>query len=226
MKYYFIYTNDHQQGPYSVQELKDLGINQGTPIWREGYDSWKKAGEIDELRVCFEMTPPPYSPNLSTPQYMPPANVKSSSFGKTLKKIGKLIMWLGLSVIILATISKIISTSQANAKSYVHEPAPVLDPEKYNPTAYLVTSGGYRKNFWGDKIVIKGTVKNIATHTNYKDVRITVYFYSKTKSVISTFNHTLYDYFPYGMTKEFELKIDFPSSMEAIDLDATSATAY
>lgn len=224
MKGYFIYTNDQQQGPFSILELKELGINQGTPIWKEGFDTWKKAGEVEELNSCFTTVPPPYSASSQNTNYKYAQPVKTSPVERAGRKVGKLLAWVGIIILVIIVAGFIYNKTAYSAGTYTTTPPP--DPEQYNPSAYLNANGTYRKNFWGDKITINGKVTNSATHTNYKDVYITVKFYSKTKSVIDSKTYVLYDYFPYGMAKDFELKVGIPSNMETCGWEATSATAF
>lgn len=225
MKSYFTYTNDQQQGPFSVQELKDMGITPGTPIWKVGFETWKKAGEIPELRSCFEAIPPPYNPSAIhiAPTYTEPVQ-KSSSAERVGRKFGKLLGWAGLIILISIVAGFIYNNTNTRSSSLLT--LPVIDPEKSNPESYLRTDGTYNKNFWGDKITIKGLVTNNASHTNYKDVKIRVKYYSKTKSIIKWQDCILYDFFPYGMTKNFELKLYIPANMDGCGWEAVEATAY
>lgn len=59
MKKYYIHNGTEQQGPFSLEELKDLKINQDTMIWFEGAENWQKANEVNELREFFKSIPPP-----------------------------------------------------------------------------------------------------------------------------------------------------------------------
>lgn len=102
----------------------------------------------------------------------------------------------------------------------------ILDPERAHPKAVLVASGTYHPNFWGTKEVINGIVSNKATHTNYKDVHLSVIFYSQTNSIISTQEYILYDYFPYGSTKAFSLKVDKPTAAATCGWLAVGSTYY
>lgn len=222
MKSYFIYTNDQQQGPFSIQELKDMGINESTPIWKEGFEAWKKAGELAELRTCFEAVPPPYNASYTIPVYAEPK--RASSAWKIVRKVVNVLLWIVAIILSTVVAGVIYNHFKENSYSSISYPAP--DPEKTNPENYLRTDGTYKKNFWGDRVTIKGTVTNSASHTNYKDVKIRVDFYSRTKSVITSKLYVVYDYFPYGMTKSFELKVDIPSNMETCGWEATYATAY
>lgn len=58
---YFIITNDVQQGPFTVEELRQRGITTDTLVWCEGMTDWQPAWKVEELRPLFygQTTPPP-----------------------------------------------------------------------------------------------------------------------------------------------------------------------
>jgi uncharacterized protein HemX len=84
MQKFYIHKDDQQQGPFSIDELKDLKITRDTMIWFEGADNWKKAIEVDELKEIFKTVPPPLKTNSSI---IPPPLVD-----KTPKEIKKSIV--------------------------------------------------------------------------------------------------------------------------------------
>lgn len=63
MKYFIIDSNSQQQGPFTIYELKDRGINEQTLVWAEGMDNWQPAWQVEEIkRLLFDQpagTPPP-----------------------------------------------------------------------------------------------------------------------------------------------------------------------
>lgn len=58
MKKYFIAEDDEQKGPYSFDELKEMGISKTTLIWKEGFDDWSEAGKIEKLQSLLKISPP------------------------------------------------------------------------------------------------------------------------------------------------------------------------
>jgi hypothetical protein len=70
MQKFYIHKEDKQQGPFSIDELKDLKISRDTMVWYEGADTWKKAIEVDDLKEIFKNTPPPLQTN--SPVIPPP----------------------------------------------------------------------------------------------------------------------------------------------------------
>lgn len=56
---YFIIVDDKQSGPFTIDELKNAGLNKRTLIWRDGLLDWIEADSIEELKYLFVNTPPP-----------------------------------------------------------------------------------------------------------------------------------------------------------------------
>lgn len=65
MKKYFLHLNNETIGPFDLEELKARSTTKKTPVWFEGMEHWKTAGEIPELSSLFLAIPPPIS-NFST----------------------------------------------------------------------------------------------------------------------------------------------------------------
>lgn len=59
MSKFHIHKDEQQQGPFTLDELRDLKITRETMVWFEGADDWKKAVEIEELKEIFKSVPPP-----------------------------------------------------------------------------------------------------------------------------------------------------------------------
>ena len=53
---YFIIVNDSQQGPYSVEELRQRNISSETLVWAEGMQQWTPAWQVEELKPLFYQT--------------------------------------------------------------------------------------------------------------------------------------------------------------------------
>jgi hypothetical protein len=65
MKKYFLHNGTESSGPFDLEELKSKRITKNSPVWFEGMENWKTAGEIPELRTIFTIIPPPI-PSFST----------------------------------------------------------------------------------------------------------------------------------------------------------------
>lgn len=57
MKKYFIHLNGRSVGPYSFEELRNMRIQQTTPVWFDGLGGWKNAGDVLELKGLFVANP-------------------------------------------------------------------------------------------------------------------------------------------------------------------------
>ena len=63
MKEFFIAENNEPKGPFSLAELKEMGISKSTLIWIEGYENWVEAETIEDLKPLFKKNPPPLLQN-------------------------------------------------------------------------------------------------------------------------------------------------------------------
>ena len=57
-KKYFIAEDDEQKGPFSFNELQEMGISKTTLIWKEGFEDWTEAGKLEKLQSLLKITPP------------------------------------------------------------------------------------------------------------------------------------------------------------------------
>jgi hypothetical protein len=180
---------------------------------------WSKAEDIKELNGLFSQSPPTFKINNQSTK----ASIKTVSITEKVGyKLGRNLGLTGL-LIILIIGGIYFYSSQHSSSSYS---MPLQDSEHSNPAQYLDASGTYHPTFWGDKVVLNGKVTNNANHTNYKDIRIKVYFYSQTKTVISSQDYIVYDYVPYKSTKEFNLKIVKPQAAVSCGWVAIGGTFY
>lgn len=77
MSNFYIHKDDQQQGPFTIDELKDLKITRETMVWFEGADDWKKAVEIEQLKEIFKSIPPPIVDIKTKDETQPAGEVKS-----------------------------------------------------------------------------------------------------------------------------------------------------
>jgi len=54
----WIYLNGLQQGPYSIEQVKLLPIDAGTPVWYDGLSQWTPAGQTPLLAPLFTTAAP------------------------------------------------------------------------------------------------------------------------------------------------------------------------
>lgn len=105
MKKYFLHDGIESSGPFDLNELKSKNITKRTPVWYEGMENWKFAGDIEELKNLFAAVPPPIS-SFTTPTTVSPKKTKAPKrkiFGLSKKTFftffGVLIFIIGISVL-------------------------------------------------------------------------------------------------------------------------------
>jgi hypothetical protein len=231
MKKYYLHDGQVQAGPFSIEELKQKNVHTVTPIWYEGLSNWTTAGKVEELAELFSATtPPPFA----TPP--PIQNVVASTYTpveypeyqeKKRSSLTPILIVILLVCGAFAAYNFIDKNPKAPdaALEAVHEA--VMTPEEKErayPSNYLSASGQFRENFWGNKFSIEGNVRNTSTVTTYKDIVVRVDFLSETETVLSSVEHTIYEYFPAHSTQAFKLKVDKPSNCKSISLGIVSAT--
>jgi hypothetical protein len=94
MNGYFFHDGNEQQGPFTIEELKEKSIKRETPVWKKDLKDWARAGNLPELSHLFENTPPPFQKQPSTSSTA--ASQKQTLTEKTGLKLGKLLGWTGL----------------------------------------------------------------------------------------------------------------------------------
>jgi len=67
MEKYYIVIDKSQQGPFTIEELKEKDITQITLVWTEKMESWVEAKNVEELKDIIKKCPPPI-PQLSGKQ--------------------------------------------------------------------------------------------------------------------------------------------------------------
>ena len=58
-KEYYYLEDNIQKGPYTLDQLKSIGLKPDYLIWCEGMENWEKAKNIPELSEIFKKLPPP-----------------------------------------------------------------------------------------------------------------------------------------------------------------------
>jgi len=52
-QYFYIDTNQQQQGPVAVNELIKFGVSRNTMVWKQGMNNWQPVGTLPELAGMF-----------------------------------------------------------------------------------------------------------------------------------------------------------------------------
>lgn len=58
-KEYYYLDEKEQKGPFSIEQLKTVGLKPDTLVWTEDFENWKPVREVEELKVLLKKTPPP-----------------------------------------------------------------------------------------------------------------------------------------------------------------------
>jgi hypothetical protein len=140
MKKFYIYKNDQQQGPFSLEDLKDLIVTRDTMIWFEGADKWLKAYEIDDLKEILKSVPSP-PPIQNNPFLIPPPYVvtkplevkKTNNYEISVKKKSTLLT-IGIAILLVCGFGSFFIYTYLNQKKsqielQIEEQRKVLEKE-------------------------------------------------------------------------------------------------
>lgn len=109
MKKYFLHNGSESSGPFTLEELKAKRISKTTPVWFEGMEHWKIAGEIPELTSVFVVSPPPFK-TATTP--LP--NVKKMPEDRKILGMSKNSFFIIASILVLGIVTVVFNTLQDN----------------------------------------------------------------------------------------------------------------
>lgn len=75
MKEWYIKINNHEEGPFTLAQLKrDMRITPDTLVWKKGFKRWKQIREVKELSKLFK------------DEEKPPEKKKKGDNGSKIKK--------------------------------------------------------------------------------------------------------------------------------------------
>src|ERR1051325_8908101 len=212
MQKYFLHVNNKQQGPFSLEELKQKNISKDAPVWFEGQPDWKPAGEITELKALFTAVPPPFSKKEESSQNKGSINPAPNPLKKP-KSIEWHITRAGIVLLVLLVVFITLkaldhhppgsgSSTTADPQTYQQKVMTVEEIERADPAKFLEAGGRYNENFWGDAMKVHGTITNKATVANYKDAVVEITFYSNTDTELDRKRYVIYKYLPAHSTVE------------------------
>jgi GYF domain 2 len=214
MENYYFHDGAQQFGPFALADFQRQPLTSTTSVWKEGIPAWIPAHAMPELRGIVPPAPP------ATPTMQRPLATKKGGVTTT-----DWVVWGGIALLVFC-IGYYYSTPHPGRLSFSPPALSVVDQERVNPATFLSAAGQYKPNFWLTKWTITGSVSNVAAHTNYKDVIIQVNYLSRTNSVIDSKRYVLYDYFPYGLKKGFNLEVPRPAAAMSCGLQVVGASLY
>lgn len=141
---YFIIVNGAQQGPYTIEELRQRHIDSSTLVWTEGMAQWTPAWQVEELKTLFNEnaandldgipTPPPTpgygnaadygAGNAQYAQYVQgPTQADAANAQEALpkKKSMKVWTWIGAAVVAVMLIMAVSNPSRDEHKQVVKQ---------------------------------------------------------------------------------------------------------
>jgi len=109
MKKYFLHDGTESSGPFDFEELKAKRITKKSPVWFEGMENWKYAGEIDELTPLFVVMPPPIASFEATP---PKPKMEQKRKPRRIVGLSKNTFWIGSGILVLLVFTYFFNSMQ------------------------------------------------------------------------------------------------------------------
>ena len=110
MKTYFIHDGHTKKGPFTFNELKNLELSKGTPVWFEGLSEWTTAENVPELSSLLSV-PPTFS-GLNTQS---PPELVVSQYEPVVKKAFAMPIAVGAGITIVALVGWLIYSNKSQA---------------------------------------------------------------------------------------------------------------
>lgn len=152
---YYIQTSAGQEGPYTLEELRDKDIHAYTPVWNELISEWTPAGKIPALKsvLAGAGSPPPFSA-------APPVKKIKARYGDVKNRFSlSLFQWLGIGGLIIIAFIYFYnpgdSGSSPNNNAAGIDAAPVdstEEIEKKRLTAKIAAKNKNYRNNWSSFI--------------------------------------------------------------------------
>jgi hypothetical protein len=202
MKKYFIHNGNDEQGPYSIDDLKSLGIYSNTMIWFEGIQTWTKAAYIPELKEIIIASPPPFekAKKIMDKDYVDEIENKiPNNIGRRVFKYSLIILAiLGIYFIFQNVRPRQISNETKNVLNYLM----LKDAQIKYYEAY------HSWNDYAPHWKIVGKISNNSSQTTYKDLKLEIEFFTQTKTPLSKESVVIYNIFQPNKQNEFtEFKV-------------------
>ena len=229
---YFYLSGDQQMGPFTHDELKNQHINRETLVWYDGIPDWEKASNIESLKDIF-MTPPPI-PKKDQKESDATSNHTQHQTNKKKSKTFRLILGILLVVAAIFIIDG-ISSGHISIEDFISRPKSeaelrmeLLSKEKNRPLSYLsLNQIKFEKKLFAfitNEATITGVVKNSASLSKYKDLRVRVNYYSATNTIFKSHDYVIYKYFPPQSNIPIILEVNFPDGFSKYGVEILGAT--
>lgn len=206
---YYLHNGQESIGPFTKEELKEQKITKDTPIWSDEMTDWKKAGEIDELKIILLTIPPP--------MYNSPKN----EYQKPRKRSFLKYFLIGIFLIAFVAIgSTIISENNTNNQDTSIPADDSIQRQTRNNITSLVqvTTNEYSVNTFGG---ISNLDVMVTNNTDYTIDQITVAIdYIKENGGIYTTEYLIFNNIPANQNKS----LSAPDSNRGLSVNLTKQT--
>lgn len=71
---FYLFIDNEQRGPYSLEQLAEMGITPETEVWTEGMADWKQAGDVPQLTALLQRLE--YERATQRPPVVPPSHAQ------------------------------------------------------------------------------------------------------------------------------------------------------
>jgi hypothetical protein len=119
MTEYFLHDGVNQLGPFLIDELESKNITKDTPVWHEGLSDWKKAGEIDALKLILNKRPPQFQKQDIQPPIHKTNVIIENNKGQSFSQIRKIGFVILLVLIVIFVVDRI--NYQRNLDNRINE---------------------------------------------------------------------------------------------------------
>jgi len=123
MKQYFIHDGQYQQGPFDIEQLKNIKFSKEHMVWYEGMENWKPAGEIEELKSLFLVVPPPLPKTTNIPPPMQAPKPVTEAPKNKKNKLLYLLIGAGTALILLTAVITMLVAKSFNSDARNDIPA-------------------------------------------------------------------------------------------------------
>lgn len=247
MKRYFVFLNNEQLGPLSIEQVKRLNIQANTLVRTEGMANWVAAGQLDELRQAL------LSPGTASAggQRAAAAKKRSSDIvlpassdpspGNARKRLFFLVVLAAIAGYFVYTekqkaavptpTEEIINSYDTGLKSeqqVENKPVPPKlsdkDNEMAHPMDFLQIRTAFHPNS-STKSIVSGLITNNATGTTYSNIVITVFYLDRSGTALETEEFVIRQTVKPAQTINFHFDANAPAATVKTDVTFNEAKA-
>jgi hypothetical protein len=180
MKSFYLYRNNEQSGPFTIEELGAKGLIAADQVWTTGLNEWTSAASVAALQHLIDGSAPPPPPIPGSP---PPVYTLPSTKPKKNKSASVYVAVLASVIIVVVLAAFLLHSNQQQAHladqlgSVQQNLAAKNDEEQRSKeqAAAIETSKMFTRNNWKELIAITGRQSKIdETFGGISDITITI----------------------------------------------------